>query len=302
MEQRTGTPQVQVFLCDGKSGLLLNNEYQSMFASADRAGNNFANQQEEIAHRTSDEKGTFRFEDVPEGTYRLVALKWTVPFKQLFDKQGTVVQLLGVANNIQVPRKAGREGLVVLTPPGSRIIEFNQNVGNNETLLVLSTKPPAFDPVLGFSSLGDEFLGNVVGIHRMLLGKSIVLNAPNSAVYGFLFAADNSPGFAHVTIEPANTKYVSVPDVQFVAGWSNGRKTPGQRIAKLISLLEEHELSVSELLEIPPLSNATFQDYKTRMSELQSKLHDEIEVTDSVKYRIGDLLAAQAYQRMKPKN
>jgi hypothetical protein len=298
MEQRSGTPNVVVVLCDGKTGLPLTKEFEPFFDKEGLKADGFQERQKKLAVATTDDRGRFQFTRLPAGTYRLMAQKWTGPYLGLFEKQGTVIQLLGTANNIKVPQQNTEEQKVVLTPPGNRILDFQQKTGNNATLLVLSTQPPEFDPILGFDSLGQSFLSNVVGVHRMLLGKTTVLNAPNSTIYGFLYAADNSPGSAQVTIAQTQAKYVAVPAVPFIAGWSDGKKTPEGQVAKLINLLTEKKLTVSKILEIPELSNATFGAYQKRMARLREQLSKEVTVVKGVQARVGDLLAAQAYLRL----
>ena len=79
----------------------------------------------EMAITLTDNKGRFRFENVPEGKYRLMAQKWIGPYKGAFEVHGTVIQLLGFADDVVVPRPSKiYESQVVLTSLGNGIVQF----------------------------------------------------------------------------------------------------------------------------------------------------------------------------------
>jgi hypothetical protein len=119
----------------------------------------------------SDEKGNFRFDNVPDGKYRLIAQKWMGPYKGVFELHGAEIRLMGAIDEITVPRPADEQAArVVPVPMGENTIQFNQDVANNETFLFLSTAPPEFDPILGLQGLGTAFWKNLIGVNRMPLG------------------------------------------------------------------------------------------------------------------------------------
>jgi hypothetical protein len=247
----------------------------------------------------TNEKGEFRFENVPDGTYRVLAQKWIGPFKGVFAEHGTVIQLMGSADEVVVPRPDGYyEALVALVPPGRGIVQFDQEVGNSDTFFFLSTSPPEFDPILGPQAMGTRFLQHLIGVNRMPLGQTTVIGAPDQTLHAFLIAPDNSPGFAAIEVAPSPSGLVRVPREPFVAGWSDGRKTPPPRLARLMDLMDEHSLTPDGLLNIPELSNANFEAWEARMRELQSDLSREVELADGVTARVGDILAIQAYQEL----
>jgi hypothetical protein len=236
---------------------------------------------------------------VPDGSYYLVAQKPIGPYKGLFELHGTVIQLLGTARDIVVPRPANeREARVALMPAGEGIVQFDQEVANSDTILFLSTAPPEFDPILGLDAMGPAFLQHLVGIHRLPLGKATVIGTAVAPLYGFAFAPDNSPGFATIEVAAEKSGLVRAPKVPFVAGWSNGRKTPPAEIADIIGFLKAHALSVSELLAIPPLSNKTFAAYEARIEELRKELARVVTLPEGKSARVGDLLAADGYIRV----
>ena len=293
MELRSGTPDVPVLLCDAATGMPLSREAYRPVAFGRELF-------EELAVVVTDKRGEFRFEHVPDGKYRLLAQKWTGPFKGFFEEHGTTMQLLGAADDVVVPRPADRQTApVVLSPREAEgIVMFDQQSPNSDTILFLSTAPTEFDPILGPYAMGTKFWQHLVGVNRMPLGKTTVLGVPDKPLYAFLFAPDNSPGFASIEVPSPRGGLARVPKEPFVAGWSNGRKTPPPKLAELIEFLEQHELHVGALLQIPPLSNATFKEHSAKMEELTRDLSRNVELTENRSARVGDLLAADAYQRM----
>ena len=114
-----------------------------------------------------------------------------------------------------------------------------------------------------------------------------------------MFALDNSPGFAAITIPPPESGLVRLPAEPFVAGWSDGRKTPPPNLAELMEFMKTHELSVQQLLNIPEMSNANFKVWQARMQELTSELSRTVDLPEGKSARVGDLLAADAYRRLQ---
>ena len=69
------------------------------------------------------------------------------------------------------------QALVALAPAGSGIVQFDQDVGNSDTFMFLSTSPPEFDPILGPQAMGTSFFQHLIGVNRMPLGKTTVIGA-----------------------------------------------------------------------------------------------------------------------------
>lgn len=296
-ELRSGTPDVVVCLCDGASGLPVDkNTYQPLNWSLNQAHQN----PKRMAIVQTDKGGKFRFEKVPDGRYRVVAQKWSGPYKGAFEEHGTVIQLMGTASNVVVPRPDEYyEAMVALRPPGRGIVQIDQKVPNSDTFLFLSTQPAEFDPILGLYAPGSTFFQHLVGINRMPLGQTTVIGVPDKPLYGFLFAPDNSPGYVQLTIQPSPTGFTQVPAEPFIAGWSNGRKTPPPDLAKLATFLEAHSLSAAQVLKLPKLNKDNAVAFRDRMLELTSNLSKQVQLPENQTARVGDLLAVQAYQRLQ---
>lgn len=292
MEQRAGTRDVPVCLCDADSGLPVSKTTYRPLTRPEGL--------EQVAVVLSDQRGRFQFDNVPDGKYRLVAQKWTGEFKGIFELHGAVIQLMGVADDIVVPRPPEPEkASLALRPPGTGIVSFNQESGNYDTALFLSTSPLEFDPILGLDAQGPAFRRNVIGVNRMPLGQTIVIGVPEDApLYAHFFAPDNSPGYATITVPPSKSRFREAPSEPFVAGWSNGRHTPPPELAELMQFMDAHKLSAKELLKIPDLSAKTHVEYRQRMEELRGELAKKIDLPAGKSARIGDILAADAYRRL----
>lgn len=305
MEQRSGTADVPVCLCDAATGLPLTKQTYQPIQWEKTSPQSLS---EQMAIVLTNTRGRFRFENVPDGRYRLVAQKWMGPYKGVFEKHGTVIQLMGTADDIVVPRPTDYyKALIGLRPPGKRVVEFDQQVGNDETYMFLSTVKPAFDPVLGLHAMGRVFFQNMIGFNRMPYGKTTVIGAPNEPFYAFLIAADNSPGFVAMAVGKSNHKYIKIKSQPFIAGWSDGHKTPPDDLAELMRVMDEHGVTVSQLLNIPKISAKTADDYTARMKQLLMEVDKPVELPKALSgklswdraVRIGDLLAVDGYLRLR---
>ena len=193
MELRSGTADVPVCLCSAETGMPVVKDTYGPFEWGKAREDGKA---VEMAITVTDEKGRFRFENVPDGKYRLIAQKWIGPYKGVFEVHGTVIQLMGVADDVGVPRPTDHyQARVVLSPPGKGIVEFDQDVGNDGTFMFLSLSPLEFDPILVFDAMRGPFLRNLVGVNRMPLGKTTVIGAPDRPMYAFFFAGRQFAGY-----------------------------------------------------------------------------------------------------------
>ena len=297
MEVRAGTPDVVVFVCDQRTGIPLSAETRRPFTASGPAQG-----LPKLLTSVTDDRGQFAFEDLPEGEYRVVAQKWAGPFKGVFEVHGTVIQLFGWADHIRVPSTEAER--VVLTPKGDGVLHLDQDVGNNETLLLLSTEPPAADPILGFVGLGDGFLTHMIGVNRMPYGRTTVLGLPPGTVHAFFFAPDNSPGFAAGRFEVDGLRARRAP---FVAGWSDAQHDPPPRIREVMDLMRRHNLHADRLLGIDPsLPPQRLQEERLKLAK---DLNRKVELPEGQAATVGEILAAEGYaslqeaikQRQKPR-
>src|ERR1041385_1487699 len=163
LETPAGSPEVIVILCDQRTGIPISAETRRPFLES--TNRSFP---PPLLTTNSGPRGQFAFDHLPAGDYRVVAQKWTGPFKGVFEVHGTVIQLFGTADNLHVPSPEAEQ--VTLRPPGDAVLVFDQQVGNEGTFLMLSTRPPIADPILGWHSLGGDFLNHIIGVNVMPYG------------------------------------------------------------------------------------------------------------------------------------
>jgi len=273
---------VVVFLCDQATGLPISSETRKPMAKQDQPI-----EVPKILTALTDEKGEFKFENLPAGEYRVVAQRWGGAFKGAFEVQSSVIQLFGSLDHIKVPGASYFE----LRPPGDGVMVFDQEVGNDETFFLLSTRPPAGDAILSFYALGTNYMSHAIVVNRMPRGKTTVIGLPQGMVHAFFFAADNSPGFALESFEMRGI-FVKAPKVQFVAGWSDGRHTAPSRLEPLVNFLKEKQLKATTLLGLGSIPEKEQQE---KLREFASDLNRRVEVPGRESVTVGDLLAADAY-------
>jgi C-terminal processing protease CtpA/Prc len=221
------------------------------------------------------------------------------PITNPLDVNGSQIQLHGTAENIILANgsaKDGRVSEVTIRPIGTGILRIEQeNVGNDETLLVVSKSPPSADPVLGFAGWTGPMLQNSLGMNRMPKGKTTVFGLPEGTVYYVMFAADNCPGFAadKAEIKPARTTTAST---YFVASWSDARHDPPKRLKPLYKeikkLSDEKDFSVRRFLN---LKGIDFRSYQA----LSENLGTKITLPSGTITTVGDLAAVEGYLRLK---
>ncbi|MCF7974347.1 MAG: right-handed parallel beta-helix repeat-containing protein [Phycisphaerae bacterium] len=189
----------------------------------------------EIAFEVTNESGQFRFDHVPDGTYRLIAQSWqgVTKIKAILETNGPEIQLHGLAEHV----RPGRD--VEIRPLGSGTLVLDQHMPNDETLLVVSTSPPQADPVLGFAGWGGPLMRHMICGNRMPAGKTTIHGLPAGTVYLAMFAADSAPAFAAGRAEIRAGQNTVLPEIQFVGSWSNARQEPPAALQAVFSELQQ---------------------------------------------------------------
>jgi hypothetical protein len=288
LEVRGGAADVVVFLCDQLTGLPLD--------AATRRALDVSGRPDKLPAfltAVSDQRGSFAFTDVPAGEYRVVAQKWTGPFKGVFEVHGSVIQLFGAADHVRVPSPEAEQ--VVLRPPGEGVLVLDQQVPNSATLLLLSTRPLAADPVLGLHALGRDFLTHLIGVNRMPYGRTVVVGMPREEVHAFFFAADNNPGYAAASYEvPGYERAAKVP---FVASWSDGRHDPPPRLREVQELLRRHGMTAFAAVGLTPTGDGAKD--RAAFRKLADDFGRHVKLPGGESATVGELLAAEAYTRLE---
>ncbi len=293
-------PGAVVILCDQMSGVPVCRQTCRPFTEAFLAEKGDA--AKDIAYQVTDIQGSFSFEKTPAGEYQLLAQSWKniEEFKGIFEKNGKEIELHGIAERIRVSAKTSPD--IVLRPLGTGILQIDQDVPNDETLLVISTQPTRTDPILGFAGWGGAFMQNMIGGNRMPKGETTVYGLPEGKVYLAMFAADSVPGWTEgqADIKPNTTTIL--PYIPFVNSWSNSRHDPPQRLRPLF----EEMKSLREQSPPPTEDHPLVQFYELlaekepegiwQWQQLISRhLHHEFELPSGRKATFADIEAVRRY-------
>lgn len=291
-----------VILCNQKTGVPVSKSTFRPFTEAVLAGK--GDPLKNIVYAVADEQGGFYFEKIPAGEYRLVAQSWkdAEKFKGIFEINGKEIQLHGTAEHIQVSPDISPD--IELRPLGTGVLQIDEQMPNDETLLVISTAPTQADPILGFAGWGGLFIRNMIGGNRMPGGKTTVYGLPEGKVYFAMFAADSVPGWTEGEAEIESNKTTVMDYIQFVNSWSNSRHEPPQRLRPLFE--EIKSLSLASIQEIPALA----EFYKALEDEepkgiwgyqqlIIPYLNKEFQLPSGRKTTFGEVIAAAQYVQLQ---
>ncbi|MCC5874990.1 MAG: carboxypeptidase regulatory-like domain-containing protein, partial [Candidatus Sumerlaeia bacterium] len=158
-----------------------------------------------IAASKTSTSGEFEI-SVPEGSYRLVAQRWSGETKlwdggmgrfEHLEEFGPVIELFGRTGPLTVPSDSANN--VLLAPPGNATLKItcDPQIGNNETIVVFGDAACLLPPEKGFEGWTGDFLCGALGFNRMPHGETTVRNLPRGrSVHLVAFANDNKPGYA----------------------------------------------------------------------------------------------------------
>lgn len=292
---RTG--HAVVFLCDATSGMPLSPKTRKIIDQESKAILRF----DQFWHAVTNDTGGFQFDNVPVGTYRLVAQAWSgisgMPLgfpKSLRtdpgDEPSSLIVLHGVAESVVV--KANETTLAYPRQWGGEILRIVTDPMESGNFLVISRNPRLGDGVLGPMGWGKKFITGVIAITRMEDSHITLLGLPkNATIHTGLFNYDNNPGLGGESFVIDSSKPARLP---IYATWSNGKYDPPPRLAKLTLHLEETGVKVEELIDLGP--QRTVRAYLNR---IWNTGHNKVEVKGYGEASIIDLLAAYSYKRLR---
>jgi len=257
----------------------------------------------DIAHALTDSDGSFHLANVLRGEYRLVAQSWknADKFKGIFEVNGKQIQLHGVADHVQV--SAGISPNIAIHPLGSGVLQIDEDMPNDETLLVISTKPTEADPILGFAGWGGAFMRNMIGGNRMPNGKTTVYGLPEGRVFIAMFAADNVPGWTEgqADIKPNTTTFMAY--IPFVNSWSNSRHDPPEHLVPVFdevkTLISQKGESLLNILKESGIEIKPPQGPFGLQQQIAPHLRKEVELPSGRKTTFGDVMAAIQYVQLQ---
>jgi nitrous oxidase accessory protein NosD len=284
-----------VVLCDRSSGIPLARGTLQPFTN-DRTQTLGSN----ILFCMTASDGRFTFDQIPVGSYRLVAQSWRdkASIRAVPEVNGEEIELHGTANDLGVT--GGGTVDVVLRPLGTGTLRMDQRVPNNATFLILSTAPTGADPVLGFTGWTSSFLRNALGGNRMPRGRTVVHGLPEGTVYVAMFAADDVPGFLNAEVQIKAGQTTFLPFTPFVAGWSNGRHDPPPELMPIFEEIKAMPRREAQVWFGKVMGQAGVQaDPKSDRPQLSGHLDAEVLLPSGRKATLGQVMAAAGYIQLQ---
>ena len=293
---RNGRPVAwaTVMLCDGETGVPLHRETFKPFTQGEP-------DLKRVAVTVTDDAGRFQIGGVPHGTYRLLAQSWPAKngVTKVFEENGSEIVLRGVADDIQVPSEEAEK--IVIKPLGDCRVTLDEDFPNSDALLVVSTQPLAYDPILGFASWRGSFLQGIIGANRMPKGFTRISGLPDGEVYLSVFANDNNGGIGAGSVVARAGAMVQAEFIPIVCGWSDGRHDPPanlmptfQELKKIATEREEPiEGFLGELLRNEGVAIAPTEE--ERKAAYFIHLDRQVVLPSGRRVRFADVLASALY-------
>ncbi|MCA9145893.1 MAG: hypothetical protein KDB05_24040, partial [Planctomycetales bacterium] len=256
----------------------------------------------DVSYVVTDEAGRFAFKELPPGRYRLMAQSWQdtkgIPWldpkasKGPFGKTSTTVNLLGVADDVEVKADASTE--VNVRKIGSGVLKIVNDPEEAAAFLFVSRQRPIGDPILSWLGWGEKFLPGLIAVTHMSEPYATLTGLPDDKdVHVALFNYDNNPGVGGGSYRVGNKAEVKLP---ILASWSNGKDDPPEELLKLVEHMEE------KLLAISPLVGLAGEDYRNwnQLRDLVKQDPDRaINVEGVGEFRLIDVLAASRYRDLR---
>jgi hypothetical protein len=255
----------------------------------------------------TDEDGSFTFEGIPQGQYRLIAQSWQdkPSVQNIFDTNGKEITLHGIATEISVPSKDAKG--VEITPMGTATVTIDEKFPNDGGLLVISTQLSSIDPVLGLVSWQGSFLQNMIGANRMLSGFTKINGLPEGMIHLSVFSIDNTGGCGAGYVEAKSDETVDAEYIPIVCSWSNGRHTPPKELEetfaeiKTIAAKEKNYIIpfLDQLLDQKGIPVEKDEKVRNPMSTYYPHLNQIVSLPSGRDVRFADVLASMQYIQLQ---
>jgi len=291
-----GVAGVAIFICDAKSGLPLDPEKHRPFLDDLKGFNGF------LFART-DTAGHFCFTNIAPGEYRLVAQ--TLPTNSGFPKGDAIlppadeVHLYGTAENIVVPSR--RAHSIAIHPIGSGTFTFDQQFPDGSSVLV-STRPLAGDPVLGFLGWSDDFVSHIVGVGTVPFRRTIKLaGLPERNLHVVIYVNDEIMPFGAADYDVLPKTPQNIP---IVSGSSESQHEPPPKIRHILDVLEAHQTTGFHLINPKAVLRMRNPDPRVYIPDIKAQLGPldrVILLPNGEKAAVADVFAADCYKRLLEK-
>lgn len=293
---RTG--RAVVFLCDAKTGMPFDAETHTVLGlNSGLAAIRF----HQYWHAVTNDNGGFVFENVPVGTYRLVAQSWAgisgvpraLPKSSRKDpgvEPSSIIILHGTADSVEV--KANEPTLAYPRQWGDGTLRIETDPAEAGNFLIFSKNPLLGSGILGPSGWGEKFIAGAIGVTRMEDTHVTLVGLPKSETISVsLFNYDNSPGIGGHTFDLSSNQPALLP---IYAAWSNGKYEPPPRLEKLTQFLEKNKVDVHQL------TGVDFQQgVANNIAHIWKTGTNPVEVPKYGKTTVIDLLAAERFAQLK---
>ncbi|MEO1130274.1 MAG: carboxypeptidase-like regulatory domain-containing protein [Planctomycetota bacterium] len=288
--QATNPGNAVVFLCDVETGMPIVSSTGAPMNASVRDLTGF----DGLRHEVTSDTGAFRFENVPVGTYRLVAQSWSgmhgVPDAD--EAPSAFIVLHGVAEDVAVTE--GADTRVFVRGLGDGVLKIVNDPPEEHAYLLVSTGRKLGDGVIGPAAWGHEFVSGIIGATRMEVAHVTLVGLPESAeIHVGLLNYDNNPGVGGDSYVVGQEPVVTL---EVYATWSNGKFEPPARLAPLTDHLEAQDLSVSHLLGLEGSDRDNMQAF---IDQLRADPDRRVHVEGVGEFTFADVLAASRHRHLR---
>ncbi|MEM7453863.1 MAG: hypothetical protein AAF456_05850 [Planctomycetota bacterium] len=283
-----------VFLCDQESGWPINSE------TGDPINPTLGDLQLDKLHVVETaEDGSFSFDSVKPGSYRIVGQSWSGTrgfpgFDTNYDPSAFVV-LHGVAENVVVV--AGERAIAYPRQLGDHTLKIVNDPEEAHALLVVSLGPTLGDGILGPMGWGEEFRTNWIGVTQMEVPYVTITGLPSeSAIHASLLNYDNNPGVGGASFEAGQRE----GRLRIIASWSNGHKTPPPELEELTEHIAGNDIQIIDLLPEGDFEPGQVNEQRMKLLEMLNEDGDAmLDVPGFGQQRLADVIAAYAYATIR---
>jgi hypothetical protein len=285
-----------VFLCDAETGMPFSAKTRASIAWG--TDETFAF--EGAWHAVTDDDGAFQFDEVPAGSYRLVAQSWAGVSGMahgLPDGEGaqpsSILILHGVAEHVAV--KAGERSLAYPRRQGNGVLRIVTDPEAPHNFVVFSARAPLGDGVLGPAAWGPDFVAGAIGVTRMEDSHLLVIGlAEGATVHVGLWNYDNNVGTGGGSYAVESGKSVRLP---IYASWSNGRDDPPPHLVALTEHLETTGLELEKLIDMD-----RSMGYRGFIEATWKRANEMVDVEGFGQARLIDVLACDSYRELRKRH
>ena len=264
---------------------------------------------------TTGADGGFQFKDVAPGTYRLLAQSWSTGdqveedhgagngLRMMRASKGATAR--GVAN---VEVASGATVSASIRPLGDVVFSYELGASNNDWYLLISTSPPAADPILGFVGWRGAFARDAVALVRMRYGRAKVQGLPKQPLHYAVFASDSLPGFCTGSFR-GDESTLHVHKTPLLNGWSHVDGHPSKELAPLVAVVAKLRVAHGKDLVLRRLIAGREEAWKSAdeaqapalmknliRADVLGPLTRRVRLVDNgPTHSVADLLAADAY-------